>query len=169
MRATIACQYTAGTSRRGDMVLRSRSPRKCHYPVFAYPLFKRALSCFLRYSAQENPQQVLLNQYKQVPDTFLQTGWANSTPDGRHNTQHEASFILTGLNLRQAFGAYMKDSAETDTRNNRDEELEINSSKARTAMNLEPLVWGNVSQDGFPANRFFRFQESNSFKEIGKV
>ena len=43
LRATIACQDTVGTSRRGDMVLRSRSPRKCHYPLFAYPLFKRAL------------------------------------------------------------------------------------------------------------------------------
>ena len=40
--ATIACQYTVGTSRHGDIVLRSRSPRKCHYPPFAYPLFKRA-------------------------------------------------------------------------------------------------------------------------------
>ena len=43
MCATIACQYTVGTSRRGDIVLRSRSPRKCHYPLFAYPLFKCAL------------------------------------------------------------------------------------------------------------------------------
>ena len=42
MCATIACQYTVGTSRRGDIVLRSRSPRKCHYPLFAYPLFKCA-------------------------------------------------------------------------------------------------------------------------------
>ena len=41
MRATIACQCTVGTSRRGDIVLPSRSPRKCHYPLFAYPLFKR--------------------------------------------------------------------------------------------------------------------------------
>ena len=40
--ATIACQYTVSTSRRGDIVLRSRSPRQCHYPLFAYPLFKRA-------------------------------------------------------------------------------------------------------------------------------
>ena len=43
MRGTIACQYTVGTSRRGDIVLRPRSPRKWHYPLFAYPLFKRAL------------------------------------------------------------------------------------------------------------------------------
>ena len=42
MCATIACQYTVGTSRRGDIALRSRSPRKCHYALFAYPLFKRA-------------------------------------------------------------------------------------------------------------------------------
>ena len=40
--ATIACQYTVDTSRHGDIVLRSRSPHKCHYPLFAYPLFKRA-------------------------------------------------------------------------------------------------------------------------------
>ena len=33
---------TLSTSRRGDIVLRSRSPRKCHYPLFAYTLFKRA-------------------------------------------------------------------------------------------------------------------------------
>ena len=38
-----ACQYTVGTSRRGDIMLRPRSPRKCQYPLFAYPLFKRAL------------------------------------------------------------------------------------------------------------------------------
>ena len=42
LRTTIACQYTVGTSSRGDIVLRSRSPRKCHYPLFAYPLFERA-------------------------------------------------------------------------------------------------------------------------------
>ena len=41
MCATIACQYIVGTSRRGDIVLLSRSPRKCRYPLFAYPLFKR--------------------------------------------------------------------------------------------------------------------------------
>ena len=40
--ASIACQCTVGTSRRDDIILRSRSPRKCHYPLFAYPLFKRA-------------------------------------------------------------------------------------------------------------------------------
>ena len=44
LRATIACQYSVGTSCRGDIVLRSRSPRKCRYPLFAYPLFKRAQS-----------------------------------------------------------------------------------------------------------------------------
>ena len=41
--ATITCQYIVGTSRRSDIVLRSRSPRKYRYPLFAYPLFKRAL------------------------------------------------------------------------------------------------------------------------------
>ena len=46
LRATIACQYTVCTSRRGDIALRSRLPRKCHYPLFAYPLFKRALLWF---------------------------------------------------------------------------------------------------------------------------
>ena len=40
MCAIIACQYTVDTSRRGDIILRSRSPCKCHYPLFAYPLFK---------------------------------------------------------------------------------------------------------------------------------
>ena len=40
--ATMACQYIVGTLHRGDIVLRSRSPRKCHYPLFAYPLFKCA-------------------------------------------------------------------------------------------------------------------------------
>ena len=43
LRATIACQHAVGTSRCGNIVLRPRSPRKCHYPLFAYPLFKRAL------------------------------------------------------------------------------------------------------------------------------
>ena len=42
MCAIIACQYTVGTSRRGDIVLQSWSPRKCSYRLFAYPLFKRA-------------------------------------------------------------------------------------------------------------------------------
>ena len=51
LRATIACQYTVGTPRCGDMVLRSRSPRKCHYPLFAYPLFKRALSGWPRFGS----------------------------------------------------------------------------------------------------------------------
>ena len=37
--ATISCQYFVGTSRRGNIVLWSRSPRKCRYPLFAYPLF----------------------------------------------------------------------------------------------------------------------------------
>ena len=40
--ATIACQYTVGTSRHGNIVLSSRSPRTCHYPLFAYPLFNHA-------------------------------------------------------------------------------------------------------------------------------
>ena len=40
--ATIACQYTVGTSRRSEIVLRSQSPRKNHYALFVYPLFKRA-------------------------------------------------------------------------------------------------------------------------------
>ena len=39
-------QYIVGTSRRGDIVLRSRSPRKCHYPLFVYPLLKRSLTAF---------------------------------------------------------------------------------------------------------------------------
>ena len=46
MCATIACQYTVGTSRRGDIILRSRSPRKCHYPLFACPLLKKTLCNF---------------------------------------------------------------------------------------------------------------------------
>ena len=49
MCATTACQYTVGTSRRGDIVLRSRLPRKCRYPLFAYPLFKRAQIYFLEF------------------------------------------------------------------------------------------------------------------------
>ena len=40
--ATIARQYTVGAWGRCDIVLSSQSPRKCRFPLFAYPLFKLA-------------------------------------------------------------------------------------------------------------------------------
>ena len=44
LRATIACWYTVGACCHCDIVLSSRSPRKCRYPLFAYPLLKPAQS-----------------------------------------------------------------------------------------------------------------------------
>ena len=59
---------TVGTSRRGDMVLRSRSPRKCHYPLFAYPLFKRALYLHSRENKKMFPRRY-------IPHKYLLSSW----------------------------------------------------------------------------------------------
>ena len=73
-----ACQYSVGTSRRIDIVLRSRSPRKCRYSLFAYPLFKCAPK--LRGTPQRslsklercNPDALRFFLHSRVPETGTQ-------------------------------------------------------------------------------------------------
>ena len=58
--AATACQYIVGSSRGGNIVVWSRSPRKCRYLLFAYPLFKHAPLCF-------HPHPVDQRQLKVAP------------------------------------------------------------------------------------------------------
>ena len=53
-------------------MLRPRSPRKCHYPLFAYPLFKRALEKARKGPKKKPPQNSPRTLFGKSPLGFLQ-------------------------------------------------------------------------------------------------